>query len=75
MYGLNVHQSVINTGEVQSGITIHYVDEQYDNGDIIFQTACPVLIGDTPETLANRIHTLEHLHYALVIEGVLLGVK
>lgn len=71
MYGLNVHQSVINTGEVQSGITIHYVDEHYDSGDIIFQTACPVLHGDTPAILATRIHTLEHLHYARVIEEIL----
>ncbi len=71
MYGLNVHQSVISSGEVQSGITIHYVDEHYDSGDIIFQTACPVLDGDTPETLAQRIHTLEHLHYPIVIEEIL----
>ncbi|MES2881164.1 MAG: phosphoribosylglycinamide formyltransferase [Bacteroidota bacterium] len=71
MYGLHVHQSVINTGDVQSGITIHYVDEHYDSGDIIFQTACPVLDGDTPEVLATRIHTLEHLHYPVVIEEIL----
>ena len=68
MYGQYVHQSVINAGEVESGITIHYVDEHYDNGDIIFQTGCPVLDGDTPETLAARIHELEHAHFARVIE-------
>ena len=72
MYGNFVHQSVINSGEVQSGITVHVVDEHYDNGDIIFQTACPVLDGDTPETLAQRIHQLEHLHYPKVIEEVLI---
>jgi phosphoribosylglycinamide formyltransferase 1 len=71
MYGQYVHQSVINGGEVESGITIHYVDEHYDNGDIIFQTGCPVLPGDTPETLAQRVHMLEHMHYARVVEGVL----
>ena len=70
MYGQYVHQSVINAGEVESGITIHYVDEHYDNGDIIFQTGCPVLEGDTPETLAARIHELEHAHFARVIEEV-----
>ncbi len=73
MYGQYVHQSVINAGEVESGITIHYVDEHYDNGDVIFQTGCPVLKNDTPETLAARIHTLEHLHYPRVIEEVVSG--
>lgn len=71
MYGAYVHQSVLSAGEVESGITIHYVDEQYDNGDIIFQTACPVLEGDTPEILAQRIHQLEHAHYPRVIEELL----
>lgn len=75
MYGQYVHESVLQAGEVESGITIHYVDEHYDNGDIIFQTACPVLEGDTPETLAQRIHTLEHLHYPRVIEEVINAVK
>jgi phosphoribosylglycinamide formyltransferase 1 len=71
MYGQYVHQSVINSGEVESGITIHYVDEHYDNGDIIFQTGCPVLPGDSTETLAQRVHLLEHMHYARVVDGLL----
>lgn len=71
MYGQYVHEAILNAGEVESGITIHYVDEHYDNGDIIFQTACPVLDGDTPETLAQRVHKLEHLHYPIVIEEIL----
>jgi phosphoribosylglycinamide formyltransferase 1 len=71
MYGQYVHEAILNAGEVESGITIHYVDEHYDNGDIIFQTACPVLDGDTSEALAQRIHQLEHLHYPRVIEEVL----
>ena len=71
MYGQYVHEAILNAGEMESGITIHYVDEHYDNGDIIFQTACPVLDGDTAETLAHRIHSLEHLHYPLVIEEIL----
>lgn len=68
MYGQYVHEAILNAGEMESGITIHYVDQHYDNGDIIFQTACPVLESDTPETLAHRIHQLEHLHYPRVVE-------
>jgi len=71
MYGQYVHESVLNAGEMESGITIHYVDEHYDNGDIIFQTACPVLDSDSAESLAQRIHQLEHLHYPMVIDGLL----
>jgi phosphoribosylglycinamide formyltransferase-1 len=71
MYGQYVHEAILNAGEMESGITIHYVDEHYDNGDIIFQTACPVLETDSAETLAQRIHTLEHLHYPVVIEELL----
>lgn len=68
MYGQYVHEAILNAGEMESGITIHFVDQHYDSGDIIFQTACPVLDNDTPETLAHRIHQLEHLHYPLVID-------
>jgi phosphoribosylglycinamide formyltransferase-1 len=71
MYGQYVHEAILNAGEMESGITIHYVDEHYDNGDIIFQTACPVLEDDTPEKLARRIHQLEHLHYPIIIEELL----
>jgi len=75
MYGQYVHESVLNAGEVESGISIHYVDEHYDNGDIIFQTACPILESDTPESLAERIHQLEHLHYPRIIEEVVKAIK
>ena len=71
MYGQYVHEAIINAGEMESGITIHYVDEHYDNGDIIFQTACPILDDDDPGSLADRIHHLEHLHYPRVIEELL----
>jgi len=71
MYGLNVHQAVIDAREAVSGITIHYVDEHYDNGDIIFQAGCPVSSADKPENLANKIHQLEHIHYPRVIEEVI----
>ena len=71
MYGQYVHEAVLNAGEVETGITIHYVDEHYDSGDIIFQTACPVLPGDKPGDIAQRIHRLEHVHYPAVVEDVL----
>lgn len=71
MYGHHVHQAVIDHQEKESGITIHYVDELYDHGDIIFQAKCPVLASDNADTLASRIHQLEHQHYPAVIEQLL----
>lgn len=71
MYGDHVHEAVIAAGEKESGITIHYVDGHYDNGDIIFQARCAVLEDDTPTTLASRIHQLEHEHYPRVIEELI----
>ncbi len=73
MYGNFVHEAVIKAGETQTGITIHVVDEIYDNGKIVFAATCPVLPGDTPETLAARIHKLEHQHYPKVIEEYITG--
>lgn len=70
MYGQHVHEAVIAAGEKESGITIHYVDGHYDNGDIIFQATCPVLENDDASSLANRIHQLEHAHYPKVIETI-----
>lgn len=63
MYGLFVHQAVIYNNEKESGITIHYVNNEYDKGNIILQETCPVLNTDTPDLLAERIHKLEHKHY------------
>ncbi len=71
MYGDHVHRAVIAAGETVSGITIHYVNENYDEGAIIFQARCAVLPDDTPATLAARIHALEHAHYPAVIEQIL----
>lgn len=71
MYGSKVHEAVIASGDKQSGITIHYVDEKYDNGDVIFQATCPVPGGDTPGTLAERIHELEHAHFPRVVRECL----
>jgi len=67
MYGNRVHQAVIDAKEKESGITIHYVDEIYDHGKIILQATCPVEEQDTPETLAAKVHALEHLHYPAVV--------
>lgn len=68
MYGSKVHEAVIAAGEKESGITIHYVDEHYDNGAIIFQTTCPLSVNDTPDTLAEKIHKLEYENFARVVE-------
>jgi phosphoribosylglycinamide formyltransferase 1 len=68
MYGNFVHQAVLKAGEKESGITIHYVDELYDHGKIIFQAKCTVDEDETVETLAKKIHALEHEHYPKVIE-------
>ena len=68
MYGSRVHEAVIANKEKESGISIHNVDEIYDHGNILHQFRCPVLQTDTPETLAQKIHELEHRHYPVVIE-------
>ena len=73
MYGNFVHESVIANGDPETGITIHWVDEHYDHGSIIFQATCRVLPGDTAQTLASRIHQLEHKHYPEVIANLLAG--
>ncbi|HEY8689212.1 MAG TPA: phosphoribosylglycinamide formyltransferase [Chitinophagaceae bacterium] len=71
MYGNFVHEAVIKAGEKESGITIHYVDEIYDHGKIIFQATCSVDEDDTPQTLSEKIHALEHMHYPEVIESII----
>jgi phosphoribosylglycinamide formyltransferase-1 len=71
MFGMNVHRAVIEAGEPQSGITIHFVDEHYDNGDIIFQDRFNISPGDTPESLAQKIHELEYAHFPVIIEQVI----
>ncbi len=71
MYGRLVHQAVIDAGETKSGITIHFVTEEYDKGDIIFQQSCEIEPSDTPDRLAEKIHQLEHRHYPVVIENLI----
>ena len=71
MYGLNVHRAVIENKDDESGISIHYVNKVYDEGNIIFQSRCRVDADDTPETLAEKVHKLEYEHYPRVIEGLI----
>ena len=72
MYGMRVHEAVVANREKESGITIHYVNEQYDEGAVIFQQRCEVLPGDTPEEVARKVHELEYACFPKVIEKILL---
>ncbi|MBW7953121.1 MAG: phosphoribosylglycinamide formyltransferase, partial [Chitinophagaceae bacterium] len=71
MYGKFVHEAVIANKEKESGITIHFVNEKYDDGKIIFQIKCPVDANETIESLAQKIHELEYKYFSKVIEGIL----
>ncbi|MCF8247927.1 MAG: phosphoribosylglycinamide formyltransferase [Saprospiraceae bacterium] len=71
MYGMRVHEAVKKAGDTETGITIHFVNEQYDDGDIIFQAKCPVNPEDSPEDIAKKIHQMEHRHFPKVIEKLL----
>jgi phosphoribosylglycinamide formyltransferase-1 len=68
MYGMHVHHAVVKNKEKESGITIHWVNEHYDEGQIIFQAKCKIGPSDTPEKVADKVHELEHNHYPKVIE-------
>jgi formyltetrahydrofolate-dependent phosphoribosylglycinamide formyltransferase len=72
MYGMRVHEAVIAAGEKESGITIHYVNEHFDEGEPVFQTSCRIEENETPETLANKIHVLEHTHFPAIVEKLVL---
>ena len=71
MYGHHVHNAVLAANEKESGITIHYVDEVYDSGDIIVQARCPIRNTDNSGDLAARIHLLEHFYYPRTVEFLL----
>jgi len=75
MYGMKVHQAVKNAGERNSGITIHYVNENYDEGNIIFQAKTEINVSDKPEDIANKIHLLEYRYFPEVIEKILKKEK
>lgn len=71
MWGMNVHRAVIEAGEKESGITVHYVSPEIDGGEIVAQFKCEVLPDDTPETLVSRIHALEHRYLPVVVRSLL----
>lgn len=68
MYGEKVHRAVRDSGDTVTGITIHYVNEKYDEGEIVFQATCKVTPEDTPENIAAKVHTLEYEHFPRLIE-------
>ena len=70
MYGARVHEAIIEAGDKQSGITIHYVNEKYDEGQVIFQASVDIDSTDSPDSLAAKIHELEYAHFPVVIEEV-----
>ena len=71
MYGHFVHEAVLAAGETESGITIHYVNEKYDDGGVILQERCAISPDDTPETLARKVQVLEHQWFPLIVERLL----
>ena len=71
MYGMNVHKAVVENKETESGITIHYVNEEYDKGEIILQAKCEVNESDTPETLSAKIRALEFEYFPKAIEKII----
>jgi phosphoribosylglycinamide formyltransferase-1 len=73
MYGMHVHRAVLDSGQRYSGITIHLVDREYDTGPILAQYRCDINAGDTLQSLADRIHTLEHAHYPDVVASWVEG--
>jgi phosphoribosylglycinamide formyltransferase-1 len=75
MYGMHVHEAVVANKERESGITIHYVNRHYDEGEIIFQAKCPLSPEDTPENLAQKIHALEYEYFPKVVEKVAISTN
>jgi phosphoribosylglycinamide formyltransferase-1 len=75
MYGSKVHESVIASGDVETGITIHEVNEHFDEGKVLLQATCPVHPGDNPGTIAQKVHALEHALFPKVIEQWVLGLE
>ncbi len=73
MYGDKVHKAVYEAGEKRSGISIHFVNEKYDDGKIIFQKSFEIEKGDNPESIASKVHVLEYQHFPRIIEKVILG--
>lgn len=75
MYGDRVHEAVVAAGEKETGITIHYINERYDEGDVVFQATCPVLPEDSPADVAKKVHALEYEHFPVVIERLITALS
>ena len=75
MYGSHVHEAVVANRETESGITIHFVNENYDEGEPIFQARCAVLPTDSPDDVATKVHALEYQHFPKIIEQVIASLS
>jgi phosphoribosylglycinamide formyltransferase 1 len=75
MYGIHVHRAVFENKEKETGITIHFVNEQYDKGAIVYQAKTELEESDTPETIAQKIHLLEQRYFPRIIEEVIVAVN
>jgi len=75
MYGHHVHEAVLQSGERYTGITIHYVDEKYDEGDIIFQSQCMISPTDDVTAIARKVQALEHKHFPMVVEQLITSLN
>ncbi len=75
MYGANIHQAVIDNKEIKSGITIHFVNEEFDEGEHLLQATVEIEKNETAESLAHKIHRLEHFHFSRIIEWVVCKTK
>ncbi len=74
MYGDTVHKAVFESKESKTGITIHYVNNKYDDGEVIFQKSISINKSDTPETIANKVHELEYKYYPVIIEKIAVNL-
>jgi phosphoribosylglycinamide formyltransferase-1 len=74
MFGMRVHEAVIKSGDTETGITIHFVDEEYDHGKPILQQSCPVKPEDTPGMVAKRVQQLEHEYFPKVVENLFQSI-
>lgn len=75
MYGMHVHQAVKDANEKETGVTIHYVNEHYDEGNIIFQAKCEIFPTDSPEDIAQKVHALEYQHFPETIANIVFNDK
>jgi len=73
MYGMKIHELIRSLNETETGITIHLINDKYDEGPILYQGRCEVASTDTPKDIANKVHQMEHANYPLVIEQWILG--